>query len=279
MLIVTCFLGIYCIWGFPEWLAKITLLSKSMGSRVASVLGLEIIYILIMSLSQVEFKFSKKFAFVLAEILALVFVAGANYSNTEYVSMLLAIIVFGLLTIIYYFALRANQDTNKFVIVMLIAMILCGALVNPINIGTDGVLDNELGTEIKNIVEEDENAIWAVEGIGYPYINFPMMFGASTINSTNVYPTLDRWKELDEDSKYEEVYNRYAHINIVLDETKDEAEFNLMYPDSFEIRVNLETLKNSLNVSYILTGTNYDDIYDFEKVYTYNDSMYIYKIN
>jgi hypothetical protein len=278
MLIVTVFLGIYSIWGFPEILAKITLLSKSMGSRVVSVMGIEIIYILIMSLSQVEFKFSKKSAFVLAEVLSVIFIAGARYSQPEYVTLMLAIIVFILLTVIYYFALRANQDTNKFVVVMLITMLMCGALVNPINIGTDGVLDGELGTEIKNIVEEDTDSLWAVEGIGYPYINYPMMFGAKTINSTNVYPTLDRWKQLDTEGKYEEIYNRYAHINVVLDENCETPEFTLTYADSFEVRMNLKTLRDVLKVSYIVTGTNYDDTYDFEKLYTYNNATYIYKI-
>jgi len=277
MLIVTIFLSIYCIKGFPELLSKVTFLSMSMGSRAVAVLGIEVLYILVMSLSQMEFRFSKAGAFILAEIFAILFVFEANQSNPDNVTLLFGLVAIFLLTMIYYFAMRANQNTNQFVVVMLVTMLLCGSLVNPLNTGTNQVLNSKLGNGIKEIVEEHPKSKWVVEGIGYPLNNYPMMLGASTINSTNVYPTLERWHKLDVNNQYEDVYNRYAHISITLDEAYTEPVFILVYPDVFEIKLNLKTLIEVLEVDYIVTPNKLEERYPVsEKLF--DGALYIYEI-
>ena len=105
------------------------------------------------------------------------------------------------------------------------------------------------------------------------------MVGAPTINCTNVYPNLERWKLVDEDGKYEEVYNRYAHSAIKLQ--NEETSFELPAPDAFSIYLNVDDLK-VLDVKYILTTNdleNYNsDKISFELINKEN-MLKIYKIN
>ena len=70
--------------------------------------------------------------------------------------------------------------------------------------------------EISKIHESDEQALWIVEGMELPFLNAPIMVGAPTINSTNTYPDLERWRILDKSGKYEKNYNRYAHIGMYI---------------------------------------------------------------
>jgi hypothetical protein len=78
------------------------------------------------------------------------------------------------------------------------------------------------------------------------------MAGAATINSTNVYPNLDRWRLLDPDRSEEEVYNRYAHITINLSNRDEETRFILDSADLITIRLNTRDLEK-LEVGYVLS--------------------------
>ena len=92
-----------------------------------------------------------------------------------------------------------------------------------------------------------------VEG-GYPLTNVPIMAGAPTINSTNVYPNLERWRLLDKDGRHEKAYNRYAHITVDL--TDEETRFELLNPDQFQLMLNYENLR-TLDVKYVLSAKDY----------------------
>ena len=73
------------------------------------------------------------------------------------------------------------------------------------NLSSAGFLIKEIRT-----IEQEKPGIWIVENAGYPLINIPVLAGAPTINSTNVYPNLEHWSQLDPEGSNEEIYNRYA---------------------------------------------------------------------
>ena len=109
------------------------------------------------------------------------------------------------------------------------------------------------------------------------------MAGVPVINSTNTYPDLDRWNKIDTEKKYQDVYNRYAHItiNIVQNEEElSEDKFVLLNPDSFKVYLTAEELK-TLEIKYIfsinkLEQFNTENI-KFNQIYNY-ENYYIYKI-
>ena len=99
-----------------------------------------------------------------------------------------------------------------------------------------------------------------------------MLAGAPTINSTNVYPNLEHWSQLDPEGSNEEIYNRYAHILITL--TDEEA-------TEFELRqANIEDLPK-LGGSYILTTRNLDELANSKiqlQLVSQIKSYFIYKV-
>ena len=106
------------------------------------------------------------------------------------------------------------------------------------------------------------------------------MAGASTINSTNVYPDLERWRKFDLDGVNDNIYNRYAHINIYLNNQNTTTFIEGEAPDTFSINLNVKDLKE-LDVKYIFTQNNIEDISDlnvsFEKLYD-NSDYKIYRV-
>ena len=109
--------------------------------------------------------------------------------------------------------------------------------------------------------------------------NISLVAGAPTINSTNVYPDIERWRLLDPDRKNEDIYNRYAHIPIdLISGTK--SSFELLYPDSFKVKVSVNDMEK-LEVKYILSHNELEK-YSQQKVnikkIKSEEGWYIYKV-
>ena len=148
-----------------------------------------------------------------------------------------------------------------------------GALVNPIDHGTDVVFENNFTHEVKNIVDQDPNAKWLVQDIPSNYF---ITVGAKTINSVHTYPDMEKWQQLDSNGTYEDIYNRYSHIKVDFNNNTNTT-FTLLSPDLISINLTVNDLEK-LNVSYISTPKNLEALNSnnvtFNKVY----SMEPYKI-
>ena len=111
--------------------------------------------------------------------------------------------------------------------------------------------------------------------------NFSIIAGAPTINSVNTYPNLERWKVLDPELKYKDIYNRYAHINVnILNNNNFNIDkFQFLYPDSFQINVTLDDLKK-INTKYILSDINLEKYNSSEniKLLKHINNYYIYEL-
>ena len=155
--------------------------------------------------------------------------------------------------------------------------------VNPVHKGLDVIYDNDLYQEIERIVdEESEDALWMVCNTSYTMGNFPIMAGAPTINSTNAYPNLERWRSIDKEGDQDEIYNRYAHIWVQTVESGYEGEtLELYYNDLFRVNATPELLKE-LKVKYLLSGTELESLnteeITFENIYYWN-GFYIYRLD
>ena len=198
----------------------------------------------------------------------------SNYINyTGKAGLILICMVIFVLT---YLILRKKD--KLFAIFMIIIMCISGLLVNPIRVGVDVIYEADISKAIQEIAKNDKDANWIYEGNGYP--NILIANGAKTINSTNVYPKLETWYKIDKEKKYEDIYNRYAHISIYLQDTK-ETSFELSSPDSFIISLNENDLI-TLEIKYVLTKNNLK-IFDNENIKfneKYHDEyFYIYEVD
>lgn len=119
------------------------------------------------------------------------------------------------------------------------------------------------------------NGLWLVESEAFPVNNAPLLAGAATINSTNIYPDLERWKMFDSENSSYDVYNRYAHIMVEL--TDQKTSFELLGNDSFKIKLCYKDIRK-LGVKYLLTNRIYEDEIDGIKMLMQQSGYTIYEI-
>lgn len=134
---------------------------------------------------------------------------------------------------------------------------LTGGRINPIQFGTSVIDQAPLSQKVQELSQEagGENVRWmTVDGVSSVMGNYLVSQGASVINSTNVYPNLELWQSLDPDGKYQDVYNRYAHISVtVSNDPGEEDKFTLLAPDAFQVTLSNQELLQ-LGAGYVFSG-------------------------
>ncbi|MCI8884525.1 MAG: hypothetical protein HFG87_00905 [Dorea sp.] len=267
LLCVDVFFVIWCVAGFPAVIAKATLMSFSTASRAFVLLGFVNILLLIRGLALAEYRCKAVIGGAAAVIAGYAVVNCASFINEDYYPrMSYYIFTVVLWILLFYLLLRYHEAGNRkrFSMLCIAVMIFAGALVNPVRRGVDNIYETETIQAIEEVHGQDPEALWAVEGVGFPCINMGIMAGAPTVNSTNVYPNLDRWEILDQKGTNEKVYNRYAHISIVLKESGS-PEFLLNQPDVFTVSLTGSSLKQ-LGVTYLMSGRESLREYESEKI-------------
>lgn len=185
--------------------------------------------------------------------------------------MILLLIIF--YSILFSSAMLASSKRNQkiFLICIITLSFLTGALVNPIDYGTDVIFETDYFNHVEKIVEDDPNALWIIEDS----INENDIFicaGAKTINSVHAYPDFDKWHKIDPDNQYNELYNRFAHIKVDL-QKENHTSFELWHANSIKLHLNINDLKK-LNISYISSKGNLEKLSNehvkFDKIYQEN---------
>ena len=256
MLLANTALILWCLFSWPEWLAKATLLSYSKPVRAFLAVGFLNILLLIKALVLFEGGFSKWIKVGAALLMSVVITLLSRELYEGYMDLKMSILILFLLFGSFYLILSGNKDWSRkaLLVISLAIVFVAGLFVNPVVSGLDAVYQQNLIKKIQQINSAD-NGLWIVDSgaeIGFPIINLPLMAGAPTINSTNVYPVLERWHLLDPDGSEEDIYNRYAHISMNLTNTNSETNFALKSPDLFEVNLNIADLEK-LEVSYVFS--------------------------
>lgn len=265
--------------GIPELLAKITFISYSSPRLVPIVLFIDIIiYLKIFSTSKDYIIFNKKerIKFNLGVfLLAIIFVIYSSYQipadiNPNEGLTLIYILMYILILGGFIFTISNKRDERTDIIVCVVLILLSfipGGCVNPIMRTTDSIYKNQFAYESKKINSEDPG-IWISDTPIFS--NFLIMQGIPAINSTNIIPVNRRWEQLDENNKYKDIYNRYAHILINFNTNSTYFEDGPS-PDTFILNLSKEDFK-TLDIKYICLSANstipeaWKDIYA-EKIY------------
>lgn len=255
-------LSAFCLVSWPHWLASISLLSHAQPSRVFLAIGFLNLLLLIRALTLIETAFPKWVKGGVAIVTALVISVGSMIAYQGYLDVKMFVLVLLILTFVFYLILSWRKIKMQEIMlgITILIVFVSGMFINPIVNGLDVILDQPLIKMIKETADTSD-ALWIVDseaGAGYPLNNLPIMAGAATINSTNVYPNLDRWRLLDPDRSEEEVYNRYAHITINLSNRDEETRFILDSADLITIRLNTRDLEK-LEVGYVLSQRDLSD--------------------
>lgn len=253
LVIVSVFLGLYCFAGFPETLLNISLMRFSVAGRTLPILMMAQMLLLFREMAIARDSVKWGYGILLTLIISVAVPYAAHVFLGEYYTAEMLAIVFVVtfsVSLAAFFIGNNRYMTNLLWVCVASVSIIGGLLVNPVQVGTSEIIDNRVTRLVKPIVEESPDACWIVER-PHPYINAIMVVGARTINSTNVYPHMDLWKKIDRDGAYEDVYNRYAHINLRLVAEETRFEYGIA-PDQFVLLLNPDDLPE-LGVDYILT--------------------------
>lgn len=281
ILAVICLVfGAYVIVGFPEILAKITLLSYSIDKRTLVILELIGIVLMIRSMAFLEKPLNRIVSIILAGGSAALLLYKCGLMNPEYMTQEVMIITAIILFLLFYSLLRYQKRSASkvFAVSTVAVMVLCGGLVNPIRQGIGGIYESTVLQSMMEIHGQDEDAIWVSVGERLPQVNVPIMAGIPTINSTNTYMS-ENWEKVDPAGDYERLYNRYANFCFVLKEF-GRTTFIGKAADEVEVHLTLDDMKK-LGVEYIWAAqdlTRYEtDRYKIEIVEQI-DQYWIYQV-
>jgi len=79
--------------------------------------------------------------------------------------------------------------------------------------------------------------------------------GLRAFNATNNYPDYGKWKVIDADGQWEEIYNRYAQVSVQL--TDQQTNIELLSPDHIKVTLNVQKLLD-LGIDYVVSRERID---------------------
>jgi hypothetical protein len=293
--ILVIFLDIYCVHGIQSNLiVKLSLLSFSQANR--AMLGVWMFHFLILFRSMSDLRDygvrkGKINVFSLPNILQIsillvIAILVTYFSSVGYQGYLHGkklVVSFVILVIAFIFVWFYDRIQKKNIVEMYLAaiIIISGIGVNPIQIGLGGLYKTNLAEEVQNITARDSDAEWVVTFKDSTIMdNYPIMFGAKTINSVNIYPAIDRWRKLDPEKKFDGIYNRYAFIKIKIGDFSGDR-FTAEQTDNITVRLTNKELLD-LGAKYILTDVKmekYNDDYASYQLLFRDSGKYIYIIS
>lgn len=256
-LLLTGISGLFALYTFadlPAAIDAVTLLQFSVPFRMVPILSLVQFILLFRVIANMDRAAEEWFALAVSLGIAVLSVWRADLCTPGYYSAAMLAVAAAVIFAICLGLMRmqGNRGVARLTALLLSGIVfLSGVLVNPVQYDTRELTDNQITNLAKPISEADPEALWIVEGLGYPVINLLIPVGIPTINSTNVYPILERWRLLDPTGEYEDIYNRYAHIVVTLTHSPTCFEAGVT-PDQFVVRLNPDDLK-TLGVGYIYT--------------------------
>ncbi len=289
MLIVTSFLTIWCVWGFPAIIANITKMSITTASRVSIPLGTACIYMIIYMFANFDIEkdklINKKLTYVLSVIATLYIIYKAKITmpqNATYYLDKFKLLLGGEIFLAAIFGILnlGNKKIKNYTLYGLIAIALMSGLrVNPVIRSTDIFYTKPVSIKMQEIRNENPNAIWAVVDSSWWCNDYAVANGIRTINSTNVYPNLEMYEMIlgDKAEENRKTYNRYAHV--ILDITDEKSNVELLFADQVGVNLNYKDLEK-LDIEYILAKRDLSkEVYSeiLEELYN-EDDMYIYKV-
>lgn len=277
-------LSIWCIFPLPHFISKITLMTMSTGDRAQLVISCTCIFMMIYMMSKYEGKKdSKKLDKVIIFLIALLACLVCSWLSITLINSLfenllgnkIKLISIVLFTAIFYFVLRNNKKTNFILFLMLMmANLVSTVLIMPITKGLSIIYEKPFAKEIQALVKENKDAKFLTVDGDIVYANYILANGAKSINSTNYVPNLELWHKLDQNNSYNEVYNRYAHVVVVL--TEEDTSFELVQTDTIRLNLNYNDIcKTEANYlvsqKELIDNSNY-----YSKIYD-ETGMYIYE--
>jgi hypothetical protein len=277
--------------GFPESLAKISLLNTSQAGRSFFILGFSNVVATILFLAHHKNTLVKNNSTTkIVSFLGLFILSYAihyllNKNAFSYFSsgqVMKATIFFAALNWLVLHFSQHNRYRMAFFAATLI-FLLPNLKVNPLSQGLAPFFDNKIYKMVSDLNAKDPNAGWVVFGGKYQYANYLKSAGINCFNGVQFTPPMEKLHVLDPLKQNEGVYNRYAHIcfsRMIYDE-RDSISFTLNQPDLYTVNMDpCSPRLKQLGIRYFLFPYK-PNPYEVRRMTMLVDSLgiYIYKSN
>lgn len=282
LLVVEVIMLLFVTVGFPRIISTITLFSYSTTSRVNDVIGLIqiILMIVIFSFYEKELTVSKLPAIVIGSVIATTCIMVSRIKFPGYLSSMQSIVMFLIIVVCCLGILcQLSDKVRRKIFLLLIGIsVFTSIYIRPVMKGLDAIYTRPVAGEIAAIQKEDEKAKWITLGRD-PFLSaFCVSCGAPTINSVNIYPNLKLWEKLDSKGEYNDVYNRYARVEVKL--TEKPTTFKAIQQDTIQLSLSYKDIKKT-GATYLLAGEEVEiksnKYVCFDKMYD-QEGIVIYKI-
>lgn len=291
LLTVGGFLSIWCVFGFPSIIAKLTKMSMTTAGRASIPLGTICIYMLIYLIGNWKendklITDNKKITFGISVIAVLFIIYKAKTTigyaeDFHYLDKFKLLLGGEIFLALIYGVLNINDEKikNYTIYGLIIVALMSGLRVNPIIRTTDIFYTKPVAIKMQEIKNENPSAIWVVNDGGWYINDYALANGIRVLNSTQVYPNIEVFETIlgNNSKEYKKIYNRYAHVNFEI--TDGESNVELLFADNISIKLNYREL-SKLNIEYILSTEDFSNkpfVDEFEELYN-EDGMYIYKV-
>jgi hypothetical protein len=257
----------YLLIGFPTLLSKITLISMSPAKRFLPILGAAncILLVCYLARKRAASRFSWiEFGILAVGVTAFATIAGLHINNATKNFFTWGEITTATIIVSIVYLLVRYKDyrfATPALCLLLMAIAVSNATVNPITIGLAPILDNPLLKITRQIHKEDPQARWALFG-DTRVTNLLKANGISLLNCTKLIPVFDDMRVLDPTGDYYSVYNRYAWITMgTYIDGKDGLTMGNKYEDAYTISMDpCSPRLKELGVKYLVftkpaTGT------------------------
>jgi hypothetical protein len=207
----------YLLIGFPTLLSKVTLISMSPAKRFLPILGAAncILLVCYLARKRAANRFSWiEFGILAVGVIAFATIAGLHINNaTKNFFTWGEITTVTIMVSIVYLLVRYKdyRFATPALCVLLMAIAVSNATVNPVTIGLSSILDNPLLKITRQIHKQDPQARWALFG-DTRITNLLKANGISLLNCVKLIPAFDDMRVLDPTGDYYSAYNRYAWI-------------------------------------------------------------------
>jgi len=242
---------------FPTFILKITLLSMVSSYRAIVLTGLTATYLGLSIFSSVckEKPIKLSIGIFISIIICILY----NYAivSLPYVDEYLG--KFHIITIVFFMTYNFIfiMGYKKLFYIFTCVIIILSIPVNPMARGIDSIYNKKITYQIQKVVKEEPDKWWITQDPAKG--NYLAAIGAKTLSATNFVPDFEKFKILDPNEKYINIYNRYAHQNYSI--TEEDTSIELLGTDNIIIHINkYDILK--LNIGFILYGIN-DDLSRF----------------
>jgi hypothetical protein len=246
--------------GLPPLVAKLLLLSNVNEIRTSAFIGIANIILVLLYLNenkvvQPKVKPAERYVFLLI-IFVFIYLILENI-NAAFTEKIDASKLFGLaiyFTLIHFFIFLNWNWSQLLFSLMLIPFLIPNLLINPVSTGLAPILKHPLYAFMNEVKQKYSDGRWVVFGQNSAMVaNLLKATGVKVFGGTIVAPDIKEMEVLDDQKKFNNVYNRYSQCSVLPGNGQAEVEFTLPFGDATELHINPCSRKLSqINIKYAL---------------------------